>query len=193
MNGEVSNSKSKHISPDPLPLAARLRSAEITLIIACASYEIWWFYKSQDTRDLDAMDEFPAFFLYDEEANFRSMIVSLYSLFDDHRDTLSIKSLIHEIDPYLAKPIWKKYGDLKGSAASVRCLRHNVIAHRNAAKSYDQVFIEANLRPDDLKALIYGTLDVLTLIANVLGTPEPSLSPFVRSDVAGLISRIRPD
>lgn len=186
-------SKPKRAFPEPLPLASRFHSACITLTVASAAHDIWWFYKSKDTRDLSAMNEFPAFFLYDEEANFRSMIVSLHSLFDEHPGTLTLRSLIHELDSSLAVPIWKRYAILGSAAKNVRFLRHNVIAHRNAAKSYNDLFSEVGLRQNEIKAMIDGTLEVLTLIANVIGAPEPTTSPFVTSDIAGLIVRIRPE
>ena len=189
----ASRSKPKRTLPEPLSLSSRFHSACITLTVANASHDIWWFYKSEDTRDLDAMNEFPAFFLYDTEAHFRSMIVGLHSLFDEHPGTLSLKSLIHELDSSVAVPIWKRYAILGPAAKKVRSLRHNVIAHRNAAKSYDDLFREIELSQNEIKFMITGALEVLTLIANVIGAPEPTTSPFVISDIAGLIDRIKPE
>ncbi len=37
------------------------------------------------------------------------MIVGLYTLYDAHPGTITIKSLIHELDEQQAKPIWRKY------------------------------------------------------------------------------------
>src|ERR1700733_13224706 len=81
-----------------LPLPSRFRSAVIALVVASASYDIWWIYKGKSTRDLEAMNNFPTFFRYDEEAHFRNMIVGLYTLYDTHPRTITIKSLIHELE-----------------------------------------------------------------------------------------------
>ena len=137
------------------------------------------------------MNEFPTFFRYDEEANFRAMIVSVHTLFDDTPGTLTVKSLIHALSDDAGKPIWRKYMPLKIIARKVRILRHNWIAHRNAAKSAKTIFAEAGLKPDDMGALIEGTLEILDLIARHIGAPEPTLSPFVHDETLGLLKRIK--
>ena len=118
------------------PLTGRLRSAQITLIVASASHDIWWTYAAKGTRDLEAMNSFPSFFLYDEEAHFRNMIVGLYTLYDSYAETLTIKSLIRELDPQTAKPIWQRYNAVQDAVKKVTYLRHNAFAHRVAGKDY---------------------------------------------------------
>lgn len=162
-----------------LPLSSRFNSAVITLTVASASYDIWWFYKGKSTRDLDAMNNFPTFFLYDEEAHFRNMIVGLYTLYDDYPGTITIKSLIHEMERDTAKPIWRKYKAVHNTVKKISHLRHNVIAHRNAVESYEDVFRKAGLRPDDLKKLISDSLTLLTMIADAISAQRPTISPFL--------------
>lgn len=183
--------KTKRPLPESLPLAERFRSATITLTVAKASYDVWWSYIGESTRDLEVMNEFPTFFRYDTESNFRAMIVSVHTLFDDTLGTLTVKSLIQALPPDVAKPIWRKYAPLKARARKVAFLRHNWIAHRNAAKSDKVIFAEAGLKPDDIGALIEGTREVLELIASQIGAPAPILSPFVRDEVQGLFECIK--
>lgn len=187
----ASKPKAKRAIHDPLPLASRFRSAVITLTVAKAAYDVWWTYIGEGTRDLEAMNEFPTFFRYDEEANFRAMIVSIYTLYDEHPGTLTVKSLIKSLPSDVAKPIERKYVPLKQTAKKVGILRHNWIAHRNAAKSNKSIFAEAGLRPDDIGALIEGTRELLGLIAPHMGASDPTLSPFVRDQTLGLFSRIK--
>jgi len=187
----ASKPKAKRTLPEPLPLASRFQSAVITLTVAKAAYDVWWTYIGQGTRDLQAMNEFPTFFCYDQEANFRAMIVSVHTLFDDTAGTLTVKSLIHALPLEAAKPIWRKYRSLKTAARKVAILRHNWIAHRNAAKSDKTIFAEAELKPDDMGLLIEGTREVLDLIAQHIGAPEPTLSPFVRDETLELLKRIK--
>jgi AbiU2 len=186
-----SKPKAKRALPEPLPLASRFRSAVITLTVAKAAYDVWWTYIGEGTRDLEAVNEFPTFFRYDEEANFRAMIVSVHTLFDDTPGTLTVKSLIKALPADVAKPIERKYVPLKQAAKKVGVLRHNWIAHRNAAKSDKTIFAEAGLKPDDVGALIEGTREVLNLIAPHIGASEPTLSPFVRDETLALFSRIK--
>ena len=180
--------------PEPLPIRDRLRSAGTTLTVASASYDIWCRYMNHETRDLDAMNVFPTFFRYDQEAHFRTMIVSLYTLYDTHRGTLTINSLIHELEPDAAKPVRRRYGAVHDAVRKVRRLRHEAIAHRNAALSYDAAFKAAQLTPNDLARLIQDSHELLVLIADALGEPQPVLSPFLAGDngeTARLLSTIK--
>jgi hypothetical protein len=175
---------------DALPLPVRFRSAVISLTVASASYDIWWLYKNQDTRDLDAMNNFPTFFLYDEEAHFRNIIVSLHTLYDTHPRTITIKSLIHELEPGAAKSIWRKYNAVHDTAKKVSHVRHNGIAHRNADESYADTLKKAKLRPNDLKKLISDSLDLLTMIADAIGVRKPVMPPLT-DNTARLIKLIK--
>lgn len=183
--------RAKRPLSEPLSLASRFRSAVITLTVAKAAYDVWWTYIGLGTRDLEAMNEFPTFFRYNEEANFRAMIVSVHTLFDDTPGTLTVKSLIHALPSDIAKPIWRKYRPLKTAARKVDHLRHNWIAHRNAAKSDKTIFAEAGLTPDNVGELIDGTLAVLEMIAPHIGASQPMLSPFVQGETQGLLKRIK--
>ena len=136
------------------------------------------------------MNSFPTFFLYDEEAHFRNMIVGLYALYDTHPETLTIKSLIHELYPQTAKPIWRRYNAVQHAVQKVSHLRHNAFAHRAAGKDYRELFKEAGLRPDDLKALITGSLGLLGTIADAIGA-EPVLLPSLTVETVQLLNRIK--
>jgi hypothetical protein len=172
-------------------LASRFRSTVVTLTVASASYDIWWFYTSKETRDLAAMNRFPSFFLYDCEAHFRTMIIGLYTLYDTHPGTITIKSLIHELDEHMASPIWRKYKSVHKAVEKLAFLRHNVIAHRNADESYNDLFARAQLKPDDLETLISDSLALLTMIAVVVDVEAPILSPFVKDETRVLLTGLK--
>ena len=177
--------------PPPLALKSQLRSAGLTLTNAQISYEIWWFYIDENTRDLDVMNLFPTFFGYDQEAHFRNMIVSLHTLYDTQQGTITIKSLLHKVPDPGAKPIWRKYKSIRVTVNKVKHLRHNAIAHRNASKTYSDVFKSAAITPNDLKILISDTFELLTMIADAIGADKPRLSSHATEDVSGLIKVIR--
>lgn len=181
------------LPPEPLPLPERIKSAEITLIVASASFDIWWTYANRDTRDLEAMNVLPTFFRYDQEAHFRNVVVSLHTLFDDYdrSPTLTIKSLIHALDVESAKPVWRVYRRVHDRVAKIRVLRHNVFAHRNAGMSYKDVFEEASLQPNDLKSLLDDTVTMLTMIADAAGAPTPTMSPFLTEETTKLLAKVK--
>ena len=175
-----------------LSITSRFRSAVITLTVASASYDVWWMYMNKETRDLQAMNCLPTFFLYDCEAHFRTMIVGLYTLYDTCPGTITIKSLIHELDASQAKPIWKKYRAVHAAVKKVTFLRHNVIAHRNAEESYDQLFAKAEIKPDHLKNLISDSCALLGMVASALNLELPVLSPLVTEETRQLLQTFNP-
>lgn len=176
-----------------LPLKSRLASANITLIVAGASYGIWWQYVNIETRDLKALNRYPNFFQYDCEAHFRNMVVSLHTLYDNYKGTLTIKSLIHDLAPEVAKPIWKRYKnqEIHAAASKIAFLRHNVIAHRDPTKSYSDIYREAGLKLNDFKSLIANSHFLLSMIADATGFNGPNLPEFVEDETAMLLAKIK--
>ncbi|WAC49314.1 hypothetical protein OVA03_05235 [Asticcacaulis sp. SL142] len=172
-------------------LNERFRSAVITLNVANAAFDIWWFYKSAETRDFNFAQKFPDFFRFDEENNFRSLIVSLYSLYDKRRDANSIKSIIRDLPANINLDISNKIDHLSGKLQKIEHLRHNVIAHRNSSASYNAIYKKAKITPNDIKHVIDNTLEILSLIALEINEPEPIISTSIKEELRLLMSQIK--
>ena len=73
-----------------------IKNLQDTIITAYHNYEIWWIYKSKDTRPiyLDVMNKYLAFFSTSIHAHFVAMIVALYRLYETRKDTINIPGLI---------------------------------------------------------------------------------------------------
>ncbi|MDE1896595.1 MAG: hypothetical protein KGH91_05945 [Rhodospirillales bacterium] len=173
---------------------SRFRVAGNILILASASFDIWWFYECENTRDLPALNEFPTFFRYDSEAHFRNMIVSLCTLYDKARGSIKIETLLEEVQikaPTKVNLIMNTYVSAQPRAKKIKKLRDNLFAHRNKQRSVNQIYREAQLTGDDCKILISDTLAWLNMIADALEISSVALSPFVTSEAAQIMRRIK--
>lgn len=149
-----------------------------TVSVAGLNYEIWWVYKSEDSRPkyVKAMNQYSLFFQMSIHAHFVALLVELYRLYETRKDTYNIPSLIKKLrkqnlldndilksleDTYLneAKPLWLK----------VNILRNKAFGHRSKAHTIEEVFQEAGVKPIELQNLVEVTkklLNKLTLAWN---------------------------
>ncbi len=67
-----------------------------TTTVAGLNYEIWWVYKSKDTRPVyvEAMNRYGLFFQTSIHAHFVALLVALYRLYETRDDTFNIPSLL---------------------------------------------------------------------------------------------------
>jgi len=67
-----------------------------TVRVAWLNYEIWWVYKSTDTRPeyVDTMNRYPLFFQTSIHAHFVALLVALYRLYETRDDTYNIPTLL---------------------------------------------------------------------------------------------------
>lgn len=149
-----------------------------TVTVAGLNYEIWWVYKSKDTRPkfVKAMNRYSLFFQMSVHAHFVALLVELYRLYETRNDTYNIPSLLKKLrklnlvkndtlrsleDIYQkeAKPLWLK----------VNMLRNKVFGHRSKAHTVEEIFQEAGVKPKELQELVEVTkklLNKLTLAWN---------------------------
>ena len=145
-----------------------------TVLVAGDNYEIWWAFKSKDTRPVfvDVMNTYLEFFQPAIHAHFVALVVALYRLYERRKDTINIPFLLrvlrreqhlpeaalNEFETFVekeVKPTWKKVG----------ILRHNVIAHQSAADPTGEFWHKAGLSPNELRDLLDSTEGLLNKLA----------------------------
>jgi hypothetical protein len=120
------------------------------------------------------MNQYRGFFNTSLHAHFTALIVSLHSLYENRRDTLSISKLLKTLGEknkiqnsaldkanmlYTeAKPLWLK----------VCILRNNVFGHRSDSKTIEEIFKEADITPGQLKRLIGLAKRLLNIVSHAL-------------------------
>ena len=110
-----------------------IEQLEHTIIVAGLNYDIWWGYKNKFRKQLlNAAYHYPMFFQTSLHAHFVALIMALYRLFENRRDTVnfySIQALLKQTPKFgdrdlkninkridRLKPIWVKIGILRNKA-----------------------------------------------------------------------------
>ncbi len=153
---------------------SHIKSIQDTIIAAEHNHDIWWIYKSRDTRPkfIDAMNTYLAFFQTSIHAHFVAMIIALYRLYETRRDTISLPQLLKVLDRdhplsddaknrvtglmQKAKPIWIKIG----------FVRSEVFAHLSDERSIDDSFKKADLKYRHFKDLIELSKTIINIITH---------------------------
>jgi len=153
-----------------------------TLMVAALNYDIWWVYKSKDTRPGydKTMRRYWPFFKTSIHAHFVALLVALYGLYETRPDTFNIPSLLCKLrkekvlsDVTLqsldqicneAKPLWKK----------VCILRNNAFAHRSFKQTIQAVFKKADATPRQLRDLLEVSKRLLNELTDGLGKSTPA-------------------
>jgi hypothetical protein len=149
-----------------------IKSIQDTIIAAEHNHDIWWIYKSRDTRPkfIDVMNVYLAFFQTSIHAHFVAMIIALYRLYETRRDTISVPQLLKIFDRdhplsdnaknrvaelmQNAKPLWIKIG----------IVRSEVFAHLTDGTGIEDSFKKADLKYRDFKALIELSKTIINVI-----------------------------
>jgi AbiU2 len=157
----------------PADIDRHVRSLQDTVTAAELNFEIWWVYKSQDTRPkyIDSMNRYLAFFEASIHAHFVANVIALYRLYEDRRDSINLNRLLRalptekqsklpsDFDARMdrAKQIWKK----------LSIVRNNCFGHLNGESSVAECFKRAALTPNEIKELVEVTKGILNDVTHV--------------------------
>lgn len=170
-----------------------------TVTVAALNYDVWWVYKSKDTRPqyLNTMNRYGLFFQTSLHAHFVALLVALYRLYETRKDTINIPSLLErlrseqvlaasvldELDAIyvLAKPLWVK----------VSILRNKAFGHRSRAHSVADSFREAAVTPDQLKQLMEITKELLNALTHAWDRSMHAFNIGAREDLLEMLNDLR--
>lgn len=166
-----------------------------TVTVAGLNHEIWWVFKSKDTRPkyVKTLNRYPLFFSISAHAHFVATLVALYRLYETRRDTYNIPQLLRraktnsrftvgEIAEFealyaRAKPLWAK----------VCVLRNNAFGHRSTSLSVEEAFIEADVTPNEFSELIEVTKELLNAISHAYEKSFHAFNLGGRQDVIRML------
>ena len=178
-----------------------IRELRQTITQAGVNYEVWWVFKSEDTRReyIDAMNKYTIFFETSLHAHFVAMIVALYRLYEIKSRHLQhsivsaasseTRTFEHAILTQLdimynsARPLWKK----------VCIIRNNAFGHRSVTKTIAEIFEDASINGDDIEALIKHTEELLNVISRAWDRSTYVSDLGARGDLIQLLTDIRRD
>lgn len=149
-----------------------IHSLQATIITAEHNHDIWWIYKSKDTRPkfLEVMNLYPAFFETSIHAHFVAMLISLYRLYETRRDTINLPQLIeilrrqHSLSDSTENQVATSIKDAKLIWIKVGIIRSEIFAHLNSFRNTEESFKKANIKYREFKELIDFSKMILNLI-----------------------------
>jgi hypothetical protein len=156
----------------PRPLNERLDRIGQHIVRARLFLDLWFYFEERDSRRkiIETMLDYNEFLRFTPHAYLVTYVIYMAGVFDKTRGTISLAHLAREMTAagHLKGPdaatVETLLVEAKPIADKVVILRHKAFAHRSADISYDDVFKEAAVRPDQLRELT----DIALKIANRL-------------------------
>ena len=149
-----------------------IKSLRDTITAAEHNHDIWWIYKSKDTRPkfIDVMNSYLSFFQTSIHAHFVAMVIALYRLYETRPDTISLPQLLKVLnsDHLLSDDAMNRVSELMQKAKptwiKVGIIRSEVFAHLNDERNTEESFRKADIKYRQFKELI----DLSKTIINVI-------------------------
>lgn len=161
-------------------------------------YELWWTYLKLKSKKA----YFPKFLQYKEffetvgGACINGLVVNLFKLYDESKESYSIRHLINDlkenhildsldkdfirINKKKSEKIWKK----------VKVLRHKLFAHRHRDLTIEEIYDIAKITPNNFRSMIDYTLKILNHIAPVLHESKKEFYKDARRDFFKLFRKL---
>lgn len=183
----------------PLPFDTRVDRAGHLIVLARRFYDIWWTYIGAETRPsiIDAMNDFPDFFRFDEHANFVSLVTHLASIFERRNDTINFETLITEAEDeklVSTEHIAKARSALSSVAElrpKVAILRSNLFAHRSNSLSYSEAFRKAAFTPNNMRDLTIAGLEIANALLTGRGQKEVFFASSTADQTMAMLRRLK--
>ena len=170
-----------------------------TATVAWLNYEIWWVYKSTDTRPeyLDTMNRYTLFFQTSLSAHFVALLVDLYRLYETRKDTYNIPMFLELLRKQQAvhgdvmAKLEQVYAKAKPLWVKVSVLRNKAFGHRSNAHSVSEVFAEAGVTPNELRNLVELTRDLLNSATQASAGTTHAFNLSSRDDTLRLLEALK--
>jgi hypothetical protein len=150
-----------------------VKSIQGTIIAAEHNHDIWWIYKSKETRPkfIDVMNSYLAFFQTSIHAHFVAMIIALYRLYETRHDTISLPQLLkildrdHSLSDNAKNRVAELMPNAKRLWIKIGTVRSEVFAHLSDGKDIEDSFKKADLKYRDFKDLIELSKTIINAIS----------------------------
>jgi hypothetical protein len=158
------------------PYDVTIKELQDAATAAGLNYEIWWVFKSSDTRPkyIDVLNGYLGYFSVAIHAHFVATLVALYRIYETRGDTHNFPTLLDRLeagaalDASVVSSLRAQYLALKPLWVKVSILRNDVFGHRSLKLDIDAAFAKAGITGNELKDLVDRTKAMLNELTGVL-------------------------
>lgn len=168
-----------------------------TVTMASLNYEIWWIYKEKRPEYVDTMNRYTLFFQTSIHAHFVAMLVALYRLYETRKDTYNIPELLcrlrkeNSLKEEVLNELDNMYQELKPLWIKVNILRNKAFGHRSTDYTFEEVFEETSVNPDELRDLVEGTKRLLNALSHAWDRSSHAFNLEVQDDTIRLLDDLK--
>lgn len=158
------------------PYDTTIKELQDAAITASLNYEIWWAFKSTNTRPkyINVLNCYIGYFRVAIHAHFVAVLIALYRIYETRDDTHNFPKLLdrleHEgtLSADVVTSLRSQYKDLKPLWVKVSILRNEGFGHRSLELESDAVFAKAGVTGNELKELVERTKSILNELTGAL-------------------------
>ena len=177
-----------------LPIDERIMAAARMAMRASVHYDLWWITASTAGRkQYSAIEVHWEHLRFLQHGQLVSCVGEVHALLDNDRRTISLPVLTDELRRKHGLHVVsaeEKLADIRPLFTKIRLLRNNVFAHRTARKSYDDMFTDAQLKPEQIQAMIQTCIDVANDLLIAIGGPQIDASPSPSESYGAMLAKL---
>ncbi len=176
-----------------------VKELQHALIVAELNYEVWWVYKEKGSRarHVDVLNSYPLFFQTSLHAHFVAMVVALYRLYENRKDTISLPQLLALLKIKRAIPLREvkrletEMSQIKPLWVKVSVLRNKMFGHRSNALDLAGIWKEAAVTPNQFKQLIDESKRILNEVTSLWNRSGHAFNLSATRDTVRLLEDLR--
>jgi hypothetical protein len=170
-----------------------------TVTVASANYDIWWVYKSKDTRPeyVDTMNDYTLFFHTSIHAHFVALLVALYRIYEKRKDSYNVPGFLDLLrqreatSPATLEKLQALFTQAKPLWIKVGILRNEAFGHRSHERTVGEVFDKAGISGNSLSDLIKLTQELLNTATLAWDSSFHAFNLSTRNDTLQLLANLK--
>lgn len=164
--------------------------------VAGLNYEVWWTFKQglSQKKYVDPMNNYTMYFQAAIHAHFVAMLISLYRLYENRKDTINIPQLRrliqkhYQFSPQTETEITDLYEQAIMLWRKIAILRNNAFGHQTNKLSVSDVFAKSDVTPNELRDLWAITKKLMNKITRAWNRSSHAFNLGAREDTERLLS-----
>lgn len=157
------------VQPNPLAIVDKIKDASTILLLAQASFDIWWYFDNINSVQANRilLDRYAEFLVYNAESNLCAYVVRICNLIDGDKTTIGLGKLLtaarneNLLDNSCETKIRALLLTVESTAKKLKFLRDNVFAHKSGFWKFTEAYKNTQLSNDEMRKLSLAYLQAL--------------------------------